>query len=206
MTKRAEALQATRRRIVEATVAAHRDLGIQATSWDEIARRADVGVGTVYRHFRSLDELLPACGAIVNEALALPADDEIPSLFDGARSQRERIRRLVTQIFATYQRAAPFLENIRRERTDLPALEPAHQAIEHILDALCREALRPINPDQHALDLTRALTDLYTWKAFNQRGLTHQATIDTVTHLITNAVGKNSKRPNPSPFRRRTEQ
>ena len=78
MTKRAEALEATRKRIVDATVAAHRELGIQATSWDEIASRAEVGVGTVYRHFRSLDELLPACGALVTETLALPADDELP--------------------------------------------------------------------------------------------------------------------------------
>jgi AcrR family transcriptional regulator len=193
MTKRAEALEATRKRIVDATVAAHRELGIQATSWDEIASRADVGVGTVYRHFRSLDELLPACGAVVTEALALPGDDEIPSLFDGARSLRERIRRLVTRLFATYERGAPFIENIRREREDLPALEPWHQWIENRFDALSREALLPINPDKHAFDLTRALTDLYTWKAFNRRGLSHQETIETVTRLIANAVGKSRK-------------
>jgi AcrR family transcriptional regulator len=201
MTKRAEALEATRKRIVDATVAAHRELGIQATSWDEIARRADVGVGTVYRHFRSLDELLPACGALVTEALALPDHDEIPGLFDGARSPHERIRRLVTRIFDTYQRAAPFIDNIRQERKDLPALEPAHQAIENTLDALSREALRPINPNKHALDLTRALTDLYTWKAFNQRGLSNQETIETVTQLIANAVGKSRKRPHPPSVR-----
>ena len=194
MTKRAEALAATRKRIVEATVAAHRELGIQATSWDEIASRADVGVGTVYRHFRSLDELLPACGAVVTEALALPADDEIPGLFDGARSLRERIRRIVTRLFAAYERGAPFIENVRRERNDLPALEPWHQQIENTLDALSREALRPINPDKHAVDLARALTDLYAWKAFTQRGLSLGETIETVTSLIARAVTQNPKR------------
>ena len=194
MTKRAEALEATRTRIVEATVAAHRELGIQATSWDEIASRAEVGVGTVYRHFRSLDELLPACGAVVTEALALPAADEIPGLLDGAGSVRERIRRIVTRIFAAYERGAPFIENIRRERTELPALEPWHQQIENTLDALSSEALRPINPDKHALDLTRALADLYTWKAFKQRGLSHQDTVETVTGLIARAVTERPKR------------
>src|SRR5262245_213115 len=99
MTRRAQTLEATRKRIIEATVAAHSDLGIQATSWDEIANRAEVGVGTVYRHFASLDQLLPACGAIVSETLALPSPEEIPALFDGARSLRERIRRLVTWTF-----------------------------------------------------------------------------------------------------------
>lgn len=195
MTKRAEALEATRKRIVDATVAAHRELGIQATSWDEIASRAEVGVGTVYRHFRSLDELLPACGALVTETLALPADDELPTLLDGARSLRERIRRIVTRIFAAYERGAPFIENIRREREDLPNLEPWHQSIENTLDALSREALRPINPDERALDLTRALTDLYTWKAFKQRGLSQHETIETVTHLIASAVAHSPKRP-----------
>ena len=193
MTKRAEAREATRQRIVEATVAAHRELGIQATSWDEIAGRAGVGVGTVYRHFRSLDELLPACGAVVSEALALPAEDEIPGLFDGARSLRERIRRIVTRIFAAYERGAPFIENIRRERKDLPALEPWHQQIENTVDALSREALRPINPDRHVVDLARALTDLYAWTAFTQRGFSQQETIETVTSLIATAVTQNPK-------------
>src|SRR5262245_52925352 len=98
MTKRAAAMGETRQRIVDATVSAHRDLGIQPTSWDEIARRAGVGVGTVYRHFRSLDDLLPACGSVVTETLALPDDDAgVRHVFDGAASQRARIERLVTE-------------------------------------------------------------------------------------------------------------
>jgi len=195
MTKRAEALEATRKRIVDATVAAHRELGIQATSWDEIASRAGVGVGTVYRHFRSLDDLLPACGALVTETVALPAEDEIPGLFDGARSLQERIHRIVTRIFAAYERGAPFIENIRRERGDLPDLDPWHRWIENTLDALSREALGPISSDARALDLTRALTDLYTWKAFIQRGLSQSETIETVTRLIVSAVALSPARP-----------
>lgn len=118
---------------------------------------------------------------------------EIPGLFDGARSFRERIRRIVTRIFAAYEQGAPFIENIRREREDLPNLEPWHQWIEDTLDALSHEALRPINPDKRALDLTRALTDLYTWKAFKQRGLSQQETIETVTRLIASAVANSTK-------------
>jgi AcrR family transcriptional regulator len=177
-------------------VPSHRTTRWYATARDEIASRAEVGVGTVYRHrhVRSLDELLLACGAAVTEALALPAADEIPGLLDGAGSLRERIRRIITRIFAAYERGAPYIENIRRERAELPALEPWHQQIENTLDALCIEALRPINPDNHALDLTRALADLYTWKALKQRGLSHQATVETVTGLIARAVTRSPKR------------
>jgi AcrR family transcriptional regulator len=184
MTKRAEAVEATRDRIVEATVAAHRDLGIQTTSWDEIARRAGVGVGTVYRHFRSLDELLPACGELVTRTLALPDREQLVGLFDGARSTRERIRRLVGEVFDVYERGAPFIENIRRERKELPDLERWHRGIEEVLDALTREALQPVEPDEHAIAVVRALIDLPTWRAFKERGLTPEQTVQTVAGLV----------------------
>jgi AcrR family transcriptional regulator len=49
MGKRAAAAEETRRRIVDATHALHIEQGVAATSWDDIAGRAGVGVGTVYR-------------------------------------------------------------------------------------------------------------------------------------------------------------
>src|SRR5215468_3762091 len=98
MTRRAAAVEQTRARIVAATVDAHRELGIQATSWDEIARRAGVGVGTVYRHFPTIDQLLPACGAVVQQTLALPSAEDACGLFAGARGSRARIGRLVTEV------------------------------------------------------------------------------------------------------------
>jgi AcrR family transcriptional regulator len=184
MTRRAQAVDATRRRIVEATVAAHRDLGIQATSWEEIARRAGVGVGTVYRHFRSLDELLPACGELVTTTLALPTGDDLPALFDGARSTRARVERLVGEVFAIYERGAAFIENVRRERKELPQLERWHREITTVLDTLTRTALAPIETDEEAIDVTRALVDLTTWKAFRDQGLSPERTADTVAGLI----------------------
>jgi AcrR family transcriptional regulator len=194
MTKRAEAVEATRDRIVEATVTAHRELGIQATSWDEIARRAGVGVGTVYRHFRSLDELLPACGELVTRTLALPDREQLSRLFDGARSTRERIERLVGEVFDVYERGAPFVENIRRERRELPALERWHRDIEGVLDALIREALRPVKPDERAIAVVRALTDLPTWTAFKERGLTPQQTVETVAWLVERSLRSAGRR------------
>jgi len=184
MVKRAAALEQTRARIVAATVQAHRDLGIQATSWDEIARRAGVGVGTVYRHFRSLEELLPACGQIVQQTMALPTGEQIVRAFDGARSHRARIHRLVQLVFDIYERAAPFIHNIQHEREQIPQLEPWHEMIECALDALLDEALHPLNPDRRQTEAARALLDLSTWQALKRRNLAHQETIDTVATLI----------------------
>jgi len=184
MVKRAAGLADTRARIVAATVEAHRELGIQPTSWDEIARRAGVGVGTVYRHFRSLDDLLPACGRIVEETMALPTPDEIAHAFDGARSLRARIQRLSQLVFDIYERSAPFIHNIRNERERVPQLEPWHQAIESTLDALICEALGPARPNRAQTETARALLDLASWQAFKRRDLTTDEIVETVARLI----------------------
>ena len=62
MRKRAEGLDATRERIVEATAALHYEQGVEATSYVQIAERAGVGPATVYRHFPTLGSLVEACG------------------------------------------------------------------------------------------------------------------------------------------------
>src|SRR5687768_17720581 len=104
MTRRASAAAQTRQRIIAATRALHGEQGIAATSWDDIAARAGVGVGTVYRHFASLDELVPACGDITMQALALPDPAAVQALFDRAGQPAERIERLVREAFAIYER------------------------------------------------------------------------------------------------------
>ncbi|MGH2881966.1 MAG: TetR/AcrR family transcriptional regulator [Solirubrobacteraceae bacterium] len=188
MVKRAATAKQTREQIVAATVEAHRELGIQATSWDEIARRAGVGVGTVYRHFPSLNELLPACGEMVEQTMALPAPDDIAHAFDGVRSSRARIDLLVELVFAIYERAEPFIHNIRSEREQLPQLEPWHQMIENTLDALLNEALGALNPSRPQRESARALLDLSTWRAFQRRALSPRETTESVTRLIYSAV------------------
>jgi AcrR family transcriptional regulator len=186
MSRRRAAVEATRQRIVAATVAAHRDLGIQATSWDEIARRAGVGVGTVYRHFPSYTQLLPACATVVMNLLALPSPDTIPALFDGAETVPQRARRLVDEVFDIYQRGAPFIENARRERHHLPALEHWHDAIEDTLDALTRAALPAVSAD--TFTAIRALTDVRTWSTLTDRGLTHTQAKATAAQLVAHAA------------------
>src|SRR3712207_9439485 len=61
--ERARRQEETRRRIVEATEALHRELGPAKTTVAEIARRAGVTRVTVYNHFPDERELLGACSA-----------------------------------------------------------------------------------------------------------------------------------------------
>jgi len=96
--QRATAMEATRQRIIEATIDLHRDQGIVATSYRDIAGLADVGLGAVYHHFPTVDDLAMACGGRMFEVTQPPSRD----VFTGLRSRRTRIEHLVNQMFAWY--------------------------------------------------------------------------------------------------------
>jgi AcrR family transcriptional regulator len=81
MDKRKAAVAETRRRILEATLALHAEKGIFGTSWQDIAKRADGSVGTVYKHFPSLNELVPACGELAYAITRPSSLDDAPQIF-----------------------------------------------------------------------------------------------------------------------------
>jgi AcrR family transcriptional regulator len=184
MTRRASAAAQTRRRIIDATRELHTERGIAATSWDEIAARAGVGVGTVYRHFPSLDELIPACGEISMQIVALPDPQGVPSLFDGVDAPAERIERLVREAFAIYERGAPELRAIRTEPAVHPHVAEAGEELEASLTALVAAAVEPfgITPADRAV--VRAMVDLDTWQALRDQGLGPAQSVDAVSRML----------------------
>ena len=166
MTRRASAVAETRRRIVGATLELHGEQGIGATSWDDIAARAGVGVGTVYRHFPSLDELIPACGEITRHVLALP---DPGSVFEGLEAPAERIECLVREAFAIYGRGAAQLRAIRNEPDVHPNVAEAGEEVEASLAALIDAAFEPIGITPGDRAVVRAMIDLGTWDALRDQ-------------------------------------
>jgi AcrR family transcriptional regulator len=171
MSRRAVAVTRTRQRIIDATRQLHGERGIAATSWDDIAARAGVGVGTVYRHFPSLDELIPACGEITMRLVALPDPSIVPALFEDATEPAERIERLVREAFAIYERGAPQLRAIRREGDIHPHVAQARDELEASLSALVETALGPLDATPQDRAVARAMIDLNTWSALRDQGL-----------------------------------
>ncbi len=171
MSNRAAAVERTRQRIVQATLELHGEQGIAATSWDDIAARAGVGVGTVYRHFPSLDELIPACGDVAMGVLAPPDPSTVPALFAHATEPAERIERLVREVFGLYERGAPALRVIRRESDVHPRVAQDREALEALLGALVDTALEPLDVPPRERAVARALVDLGTWEALRDQGL-----------------------------------
>ena len=188
MSRRAAAVAQTRRRIIDATRALHGEQGIAATSWDDIAARAGVGVGTVYRHFPSLDELIPACGEITMQIVALPAPSAVRSLFEDAVEPADRIERLVREAFAVYERGAPQLRAIRREGDVHPRVAQSRDEVEASLSTLVDAALEPLDVSNEDRAVVRALIDLNTWEALRDQGLTSDERVGAVSDMLAKRV------------------
>jgi len=184
MSKRAAAVARTRQRIVDAARELHGEQGIAATSWDDIAARAGVGVGTVYRHFRSLDELVPACGEITMQVVALPDPATVVALFEHVTEPAERIERLVREAFAIYERGAPELRAIRREGDVHPRLARDSDQFDASLSALVNTALGPLDATQQDRAVARAMVDLNTWEALRDQGLGPAESVAAISDML----------------------
>jgi AcrR family transcriptional regulator len=170
MDKRKAAVEETRRRIVEATLALHAEKGAFGTSWQDIAQRADVSVGTVYKHFPSLDELVPACGELIFAISRPPSLEEAPQIFADTHFLEERIWRLVSEFYAFYERGEPYLE-IDIQSRKLPAVQEWLAHMRATREGFAREALRPLEPDEDAVRALGALIDFPLFKSFRVHDL-----------------------------------
>src|SRR2546423_7475771 len=91
MTRGPAASAETRQEIVAAAIALHAEKGVLGTTWPDIAKRADVALGTVYRHFPGLDQLVPACTSENAVRMRPPG----ASVLVGVTRPEERIGRFV---------------------------------------------------------------------------------------------------------------
>ena len=169
---------------MDATRELHNEQGIDATSWDDIARRAGVGVGTDYRHFPTLDELVPACGQVALGVIAMPEPNATPALFQGADDASERMRRLVTEVFAMYERGAADLQTALRDADVHPMVRQAASDLDAALAALVAAALEPLDADDADRSVARAMIDLGTWRALRDQGLGADEAVAAVAEML----------------------
>jgi AcrR family transcriptional regulator len=206
MEGRIAAVEETRRRIVEAALALHAEHGILITSWEDIARRADVSPATVYRHFPSLDHIVTACGQRVHAVSRPPDAETAKRLFAGDERLATRLDRLVRELHAFYERGAPNIEAARREQHLLSQLATDVARQHSVREALVREALRPEEPNERTIRVASALTDFPVWKALIDRGLDTEEVTETVRELLRCSLSRTSKakeRPTAAPGRAR---
>ena len=188
MTRRAAANEVTRRRIVDAAIALHAEKGVLGTSWPDIAKRADVALGTVYRHFPSLDQLVPACTSENAVRIRPPG----ATILVGLTRPQERIAQFVQELFAFYSRSAPWTPRAGVDRHQLPILDTILSRREAGLKALVEETLGPLLRRRHALDTALAVTDFGVWRSLTHSGLSTEAAARLITEVLTTWLTRRS--------------
>lgn len=188
MSSRDLAREATRRRILEATLALHTEKGIFGTSWKDIAERADVSIGTVYRHFPTLAELVPACGELLFELTAPPAPEDAAEVIGAETGPLARLELVGGALFAFYERAGPHIDTDARER-ELPEVQEWEEYLRATVTAFVREALCGQRVDSRALQLVSALYDFRTYSAFRARGVSSSRAAREVSWIVASRLG-----------------
>jgi AcrR family transcriptional regulator len=176
--RRAETAEETRRRLVQATFALHRERGIAATTMKQIAERAGVGVGTVYHHFATLEDTIQACGQMVMASHPPPSE----AIFAGGPTMRDRLLRLARSLFEWYGKSA--FDVVRADQGHTAIVrkfiddEQAHRV------ELTRAALAPFAVDRDLIRISAALLDVGACRALQQMGLTLEQAAQAAADVI----------------------
>jgi AcrR family transcriptional regulator len=112
---RAERQRETRRRIIEATVALHEEVGPANTTVAEIARRAGVQRLTVYNHFPDEAELFAACQR--RYLAEYPPPDLGPAL--ALEDPHARTQAVLEALYGSYREGEPMTSKVLRDRRTL---------------------------------------------------------------------------------------
>jgi AcrR family transcriptional regulator len=116
--KRAELEEETRRRITEAAVALHEQLGPAHTSISAVAERAGVRRSTVYRHFPDDEALFAACSSHWGAANPQPDPGAWAEIADpGARTEAG-----LRELYAFYARTEDMFVSLLRDAPLVPAV------------------------------------------------------------------------------------
>lgn len=195
MRKRAEQVDATRQRIVEATVRLHEERGPVGTTVSAIAELADVTRLTVYRHFPDDEALFAACSAHWHARQRLPDVEAWEQIAD----PEERLETGLRDLYRFFRDGERMLTQIYRDRPTLPqTVQAAITADEH---AYRDTLVRPFGVSGPAGRLLRALAghavSFWTWRSLCvEQGLSDRQAVDAVVALVLSAV---PHVPSPTP-------
>ena len=190
MTSRKAAVEQTRAAIVKAAKTLHTYQGIQRTSYVEIAQKAGVAQATVYRHFPSLADLIPACAGSI-EVLQPITPQEAGELFRGhGYHPPERLAFIVSGTCDCYKREAGWLQAALREGDLLPAVSDAIQQQQRSLKTLVRAALDQADVSDHHVQVLAALLNFPFWKSLRDMGLSSTEATSQVLELAQDYLAK----------------
>ena len=173
---RAESQRETRDRIAQVAAKLHEEKGVARTTVAEIARRAGVTRLTVYNHFASLGDLLPACAAHYGALHPLPD-------FDTLLAREDPVRAVLAALYGWYRETEPMFGKLFSDRASVPELDAfMKQDIDRVqaqlAEGLTAGVAAPRNP------LIRLALDFWTWRRLSREGLDDDAAADLMADAI----------------------
>lgn len=159
MVRRAERVDDTHRRIVEATVRLHTTVGPARTSIAAIADEAGVTRLTVYRHFPTLEDVFTACAA--HWIAAHPMPD--PSRWVSLPTLGERATVALEDLYGWYRSCDQELFPVQRDLDVLPAHVRDGQA--GALEWRAGAILGDEAAARRVTALARHLVEYWTWRS-----------------------------------------
>jgi AcrR family transcriptional regulator len=196
MRERAERVNRTRERIVDATVHLHETVGFAATTVAGIAEGAGVTRLTVYRHFPDVEDLYAACKQHWS------ARQVQPDLAAWARvtDPGDRLRLGLADLYRFYRGGEAMLTHVDRERELLPVeVRRSNERTDaHLRDLL----LQPFGARGATSRRLRAVlghaVKFATWRSLCvEQGLSDREAVDTMIELALAAAGSSRRARTP---------
>jgi AcrR family transcriptional regulator len=193
--RRAEQQSDTRRRIVEAVVALHREIGPARTTIKAIAERAGVERLTVYRHFADESELFAACDAHFRTETMPPN----PATWENETDPAARLRSALVTFYGHYRRGEEMIANAQRDAPQLPALAAVLAPYGQFIEAVREDLEAAWTPSSDVEPRLRAAIGhalrFDTWRSLARvEGLDDAAAADLMVELV-RAVAPTSHTP-----------
>lgn len=183
MRKRRESQDETRRRIVEATMQLHEEVGPRATNISAIAQRAGVQRLTVYRHFPDEAAVFRACTSHWLSLNPPPDPEQWRHIEDASARMREALR----LFYAYFRRTNRMWAVAHRDVAAVPALQEPMLEFQSYLRSVgddlfghfkSRRNRRPLAATvHHALCFT-------TWASLEAQGLSDEDKVATALTWI----------------------
>lgn len=184
MRERAKSQQETRRRIVEATMHLHEEIGPRATTISAIAERAGVQRLTVYRHFPDENAVFQACTSHWLELNPPPK----PESWNSIQDARQRLRRALSAFCAYYAATRGMWAVSHRDVDDVPALQGPMEEFERYVDSVGDDLARAFGASgaaqgKIAATIQHALSFI-AWEDLDSRGLNDRAKEELVVSWV----------------------
>lgn len=196
MGKRAEQVEATRERIVEAAVRLHSTVGPANTTVSALAEEAGVTRLTVYRHFPDEEALFTACRTLWQSRH--PAPD--PAAWRAIADVGARARHALRELYGWYGAHGEDLLPMHRDVAAMPAA--VQQAVREEHERFAEALVVGTGVRGHARRRLRAAAghavDVWTWHSLAvEHGLADAEAAELAAELLIAAVHPTHSRGRP---------